>query len=102
MPVVAKQGPPRAGGARYAGSSGAQRGAFRSSKRRVTAASTSIPVPQTSPSPCAKWTSPTEKSAPGTCTGRSNVEPAVSRRMSRLPPFSRGGIVRRPPAAGSG
>ena len=65
----------------------------------MTAASISIPVPQTSPSPCAKWTSPSESSAPGTCTGRSSVEPATSRRMSRLPPVSRGGIVRRPPAA---
>ena len=58
-----------------------------------------MPVPQTSPSPWAKWRSPTETSAPSTCTGSVIREPATSWRMSRLPPISRGGIVRRPALA---
>ena len=36
----------------------------------MTAAAISIPVPHTSPSPWAKWTSPSESSAPGTCDGQ--------------------------------
>jgi hypothetical protein len=33
-------------------------------------AEVSIAVPQLSPSPCAKWASPTENRPPGTSTGR--------------------------------
>src|SRR5205814_2084271 len=35
-------------------------------KVKVTVISVSMPVPLTSPSPCAEWQSPQEKSAPGT------------------------------------
>ncbi len=103
IPVVAKRGATRLRRRRRTrGSAAPSVGAFRTPSRTVTAAAISIPVPHTSPSPCAKWTSPSESSAPGTCTGRSSVEPATSRRMSRLPPVSRGGIVRSPPAAAAG
>ena len=63
------------------------------SRRSVTAASISIPVPLTSPSPCAAWASPTESSAPGASTGNRSVAPSVRCRRSRLPPLRRGGIV---------
>ena len=101
MPVVAND--------RRAGRSGVskvgRRGGpcpFRTPKRSVTAPATSMAVPQTSPSPCAKCRSPTEKSAPLTWTGRLMRDPATSCLMSRLPPISRGGIVRRPAFAAAG
>ena len=46
--------------------------------------------------------SPAEKSAPGTSTGSQSRLPAQRWRTSRLPPVSRGGIVRRPSAASGG
>src|SRR5579862_3240842 len=55
----------------------------------------SIAVPQASPSPWAKWASPTENKAPSTNTGNNSRAPLLSCLMSRLPPFSRGGIVRK-------
>ena len=59
----------------------------------------SMAVMQASPSPCAKWASPAESSAPGTKTGNSRRDPLVSCLASTLPQFSRGGIVRAPSAA---
>ncbi len=55
----------------------------------------SIAVPQASPSPCAKCASPTENKAPSTNTGSISRAPLLNCLMSRLPPFSRGGIVRK-------
>jgi hypothetical protein len=43
---------------------------FTSSSFSATSIGLSIAVPQTSPSPCAAWVSPTENSAPSTSTGR--------------------------------
>src|SRR5437764_977351 len=63
-------------------------------KRTRIAPAISIAVPQASPSPCAKCASPTENSAPSTKTGSMSRAPLLSCLMSRLPPFSRGGIVR--------
>ena len=77
-------------------------GTLCTAKRTVTEPATSIAVPQTSPSPCAKWRSPIENSAPGTSTGSHSFEPATSWRTSMLPPVSRGGIVRMPSAAVAG
>ena len=68
----------------------------------VTAPAISIAEPQTSPSPWAKCRSPAENSAPETCTGRKSRLPTTRCRMSRLPPFSRGGIVLNPAAAKAG
>ena len=63
-------------------------------KRTTIAPAISIAVPQASPSPCAKCASPTENNAPSTNTGSDSRAPLLSCLMSRLPPFSRGGIVR--------
>src|SRR5204863_9920381 len=59
----------------------------------VTNILVSIPVPFTSPSPCAEWQSPQENSVPGTRTGKNALEPGVRWRISILPAFSRGGMV---------
>ena len=56
----------------------------------------STAVRQTSPSPCAKWASPVENSAPCLKTGRNSRAPFVNCFTSKFPPFSRGGMVRRP------
>src|SRR3954447_16812049 len=50
-------------------------------------------VPLASPSPCAPWPSPAEKSAPSTGIGRKSVVPATSSLQSMFPPWRRGGIV---------
>ena len=63
------------------------------STRSATRIGLSIAVPQTSPSPCAAWVSPTESSAPGTSTGSSRTLPAPRSRMSMLPPTRRGGTT---------
>ena len=73
---------------------------LRRRKRTTQVAAISTAVTHTSPSPCAKWASPVENSAPSTATGSSRCEPAVSCLTSKLPPVSRGGKVRRPAVAG--
>ena len=74
--------------------SGVERPAPRSSpKRSVTSPAHSMPVPDSSPSPCAACRSPTENRAPATSTGSQSVLPATSCRMSMLPPTCRGGAV---------
>ena len=66
---------------------------FSSSKVSVTAIALSIAVPQTSPSPCAAWVSPTENSPPATSTGSHSIDPFARSLMSRLPPTRRGGTT---------
>lgn len=71
MPIVSKHARPLRGpDCTYsiAGKRGSQRNvsAGRSDTSSVTVAATSIAVPHTSPSPWAKWTSPTDSKAPGT------------------------------------
>src|SRR5215218_11394877 len=56
------------GGTWYLGVS--MRKSRRTERRKETSIAVSMAVPQTSPSPCAEWVSPTEKSAPSTPTGR--------------------------------
>ena len=58
-----------------------------------------MPLMQTSPSPCAAWASPAEKSAPGFSTGRYSVAPLQSSRTSMLPPKMPGGRVRNSPSS---
>ena len=65
-------------------------------KRTTAVAPISTAVTQTSPSPWAKWPSPVENSAPLAKTGRNSLAPLVNCLTSKLPPFSRGGRVRRP------
>src|SRR5260221_395366 len=56
----------------------------------------STAVTQTSPSPCAKCPSPVENRPPSWNTGRNSFAPLLSCFTSKLPPFSRGGSVRKP------
>src|SRR5829696_2736233 len=51
------------------------------SKRNAAYMGLSMPVTQTSPSPCAACASPQEKSAPSCCTGRYRIEPFVMCRV---------------------
>ena len=66
---------------------------FSTSKVSSTVMALSIAVPQTSPSPCAAWVSPTENSPPATSTGSHSTVPAARSRTSRLPPTRRGGTT---------
>ncbi len=59
----------------------------------VTVIGDSIPVPHTSPSPCAAWQSPIEKSAPGTNTGSRAVEPATRSLVSMFPRWRAAGTA---------
>src|SRR3984893_1152445 len=65
-------------------------------KRTTAVAPISTAVTQTSPSPWAKCPSPVENSPPSLNTGRNSFAPLVNCLTSKLPPFSRGGKVRRP------
>src|SRR4030066_366042 len=69
--------------------------------RRLIVIGDSIAVPQTSPSPWAACVSPTENSAPATCTGSHSFVPRVRSRMSMFPPTSRGGTIEGSPRRGA-
>ena len=68
---------------------------LRTSTFTVTMAFISMAVPETSPSPCAQCTSPTDSPQPSMKQGKSSVVPLTICFTSVLPPFSRGGMVRR-------
>ena len=81
---------PAAAGVSQAGKRGRQPSRRRPT-RTVALPPVSIAEMHTSPSPWAKWRSPSDSSAPGTCTGSSSRLPTTRSRTSMLPPFSRGG-----------
>jgi hypothetical protein len=71
----------------------------RTERRKETSIAVSMAVPQTSPSPCAEWVSPTENSAPSTPTGRYRVVPTRRCLVSILPPQREGGTIERGPGS---